>query len=76
MRSSRVQAPLWVAVKVERGYISEARVFESLNAAEQTARKWRSLLNPDYDEAGVVKGRLSSGLRGLLRAPRVRAKRG
>lgn len=49
---------LWVAVKVERGFIAEAQVFESEQAAEQTGRKWRARLNPDYDEAAVLKRRL------------------
>lgn len=49
---------LWVAVKVERGFISEAKVFESEQAAGQTERKWRARLNPDYDEAAVLMSRL------------------
>lgn len=49
---------LWVAVKVERGFISEAKVFESEQAARQAERKWRARLNPDYDEAAVLKSRL------------------
>lgn len=47
----------WVAVKVERGFIREAVVFESLDKAKRTERKWRARLNPDYDEAAVVKSR-------------------
>ncbi|HEU0037698.1 MAG TPA: hypothetical protein VFR76_00330, partial [Verrucomicrobiae bacterium] len=50
---------VWVAVKVERGFVSEAKVFESLNAATRTERKWRARLNPDYDEAAVVSSRLT-----------------
>ena len=46
---------LWVAVKVERGFICAAKVFESEQAAQQTEQKWRARLNPDYDEAAVVK---------------------
>ena len=46
---------VWVAVKVERGFISEARVFESLAAANRIEQHWRASLNPDYDEAAVVK---------------------
>src|SRR6266498_782371 len=50
---------VWVAVKVERGFISDAKVFESLSAAMRTERKWRARLNPDYDEAAVVSRRLT-----------------
>ena len=55
--------PIWVAVKVERGYVSEARLFESLDAAQRTEKRWRARLNPDYDEAAIVKGRLTPGLK-------------
>lgn len=47
-----------MAVKVKRGFISEAKVYESRNAAERTERRWRVRLNPDYDEAVVVRSRL------------------
>lgn len=46
----------WVAVRVERGYVSEAKVFESVNAAKQTERRWRNRFNPDYDETAVISG--------------------
>jgi hypothetical protein len=48
-------AGLWVAVKVERGFISVAKVFESEKAASQTVSSWRKRLNLDYDEAEVVR---------------------
>ena len=51
---------LWVAVKVERGFICAAKVFESLEKAEQVERKWRARFNPDYDEVAVVKTRLAA----------------
>jgi len=46
---------LWVAVKVERGFICKAKVFSSLNSAQKAERRWRSRLNPDYDETAVLK---------------------
>lgn len=46
---------LWVAVKVERGFICKAKVFESANLAKRAERRWRSRLNPDYDETAVLK---------------------
>lgn len=48
---------LWVAVKVERGFVGEARVFESIAAARRIAKTWRAKCNPDYDEIAVVRGR-------------------
>lgn len=50
---------VWVAVKVERGFISEARVFKSLDTANHTAQEWRASLNPDYDDAAVLESRLN-----------------
>jgi transposase len=55
MKQKRNRKKLWVAVKVERGFISQAKVYESFDAAQRTVRKWRSRLNPDYDEADVLK---------------------
>jgi hypothetical protein len=54
---------LWVAVKVERGFVGEARIFESFDAAKRTERKWRANLNPDYDEAAVVEGHIARSRR-------------
>ncbi len=66
MKTRKAQVPLWVAVKVERGYISQASLFGSLAQAQKTVRRWQARLNPDYDEAAVIKGRISAG---LLRTP-------
>jgi hypothetical protein len=48
---------VWVAVKVKRGYVCAARIFQSLRTAEQTKKRWLRRLNPDYDEAAVIKSR-------------------
>jgi hypothetical protein len=66
MKKRKKEAQLWVAVKVQRGFVCEARLFESLGLAQQTERRWRSRLNPDYDEAAVVKARLSPCLQEKL----------
>lgn len=47
---------LWVAVKVERGYVAEARIYKTPTAAEKIVKRWKIRLNPDYDEAAVVMG--------------------
>ncbi len=45
----------WVAVKVERGFIDEARGFTRRIDAEKQVRAWRIHdFNPDYDEADVL----------------------
>lgn len=49
------QDHLWVAVKVERGFITKAKVYKSLDAANKIVKRWQVRLNPDYDEAAVVK---------------------
>ena len=44
----------WVAVKVERGFIVEARGFKIKSEALKQKRKWRKTMNPDYDETEVL----------------------
>jgi hypothetical protein len=55
MRKKSSRKQIWVAVKVERGFICDARVYESARSAKQTERRWRSRINPDYDETAVIK---------------------
>jgi hypothetical protein len=45
---------LWVAVRVERGFITQAEVYESKIAAKRKERVWRKKFNPDYDETAVI----------------------
>lgn len=52
-KSNRKQ--IWVAVKVERGFISDARAYESFDSAKRAERRWQSSSNPDYDETAVIK---------------------
>ena len=49
---------LWVAVRVERGFITEAIIFESVRVAKQQEGKWRDRMNPDYDETAVIRAPL------------------
>ena len=51
---SQVEKPIWVAVKVERGFIVEVRGFLKESDAEKLKRKLRRTMNPDYDEAEVL----------------------
>lgn len=50
----RADKPIWVAVKVERGFPTEAIGFHRRSAAEKQERQWRKILNPDYDETEVL----------------------
>jgi hypothetical protein len=59
MKKRRSRNSTWVAVKVVRGYVAEARIFKSLTRAERTRRGWQSRLNPDYDESAVVRAAIS-----------------
>lgn len=54
---------VWVAVKVVRGYISDAKLFTSSASAYKTVRRWRKTLNPDYDEADVVESVLPQSMK-------------
>lgn len=55
MIHNRKLKQIWVAIKVERGFISDAKVYESFNSAKRTELRWRSRCNPDYDETAVIK---------------------
>jgi hypothetical protein len=44
----------WVAVKVERGFIVEARGFRKKSDAIKQKNKWRKTINRDYDETEVL----------------------
>jgi hypothetical protein len=56
---NKAEKVLWIAVKVQRGYISEAKVYRTCGAARRAERRWRTRINPDYDEVGVVQSRLN-----------------
>jgi hypothetical protein len=58
MKNKSNHKQVWVAIKVERGYISDARAYETFKSAKQTERRWRSRINPDYDETAVLKSKL------------------
>ena len=45
---------VWLAIRSQRGFITDAAVFESEHAAQVRERRWRSSANPDYDESVVL----------------------
>ena len=59
MKHKNYRKQIWVAVKVERGYICDAKAYESFKSAKRTEQRWRSRINPDYDETAVIESQLS-----------------
>jgi hypothetical protein len=41
---------VWVAVRVQRGFITDVRAYRDPASARRTERGWRRRMNPDYDE--------------------------
>jgi len=44
---------IWVAVRVQRGFVSDIHAFGDERAARQREASWRRRMNPDYDETAV-----------------------
>ena len=44
---------IWVAVKVERGFISTVKAYKSKSLALNKEKSWRNKINPDYDETAI-----------------------
>jgi hypothetical protein len=49
---------IWVAVRVQRGFISDIRAYVNERRARQQESSWRQQANPDYDETAVSNIRL------------------
>jgi hypothetical protein len=52
MRNVKYQK-IWVAVRVERGFITEIRAYHNEQSARHREYLWRREMNPDYDETAV-----------------------
>jgi hypothetical protein len=46
---------VWIAIRSQRGFITDAAVFESEHAAQVRERRWRNSANRDYDESVVLR---------------------
>jgi hypothetical protein len=44
---------IWVAVRVQRGFVSDICAFDDEKAACRRESSWRRCMNPDYDETAV-----------------------
>jgi hypothetical protein len=49
---------IWVAVRVQRGFVSDIRAYVNERSARQRESSWRRQMNPDYDETSVSNVRL------------------
>jgi hypothetical protein len=52
---------IWVAVRVQRGFVSDIRAYRDEASARSRERSWRRQMNPDYDETGVSAVRINKG---------------
>ncbi len=48
------EKPIWVAVRVERGFPVQVKGFTSEPMAHAQERRWRKAMNPDYDETATL----------------------
>ena len=55
---NRQTKDIWVAVHVERGFVSEIRAYPEKEAAKRQERAWRQKMNRDYDETALAGVRL------------------
>jgi len=70
-----VHKTMWVAVRVQRGFVSEVRAYADERSARRRERWWRQEMNPDYDETAVSPVRLSSPRRRVRQRTAMRKRR-
>ena len=46
---------IWIAIRSQRGFITDAATFESEHAAQVRERRWRAGANRDYDDSVVLR---------------------
>jgi len=51
--SNTMNQRIWVAVRVQRGFVTDIRAYRDEESARRCERSWRRRMNPDYDETGV-----------------------
>jgi hypothetical protein len=51
--SNEIDQKMWVAVRIQRGFVTDVRAYRDRAAARRTERSWRQRMNPDYDETGL-----------------------
>jgi len=61
--SETMNQRVWVAVRVQRGFISDIRAYCEEAPARRRERSWRREMNRDYDETAVSAVRVNTGPR-------------
>lgn len=51
---------IWVAVRVERGFVADVCAFTDEKIARRRESLWRQKSNPDYDESDVLQVRVDA----------------
>jgi hypothetical protein len=65
---------IWVAVRVQRGFVTEICAFDDEKAARRRESSWRRCMNPDYDETEVSHVHVKTSTpRGTSKNPKKRA---
>ena len=49
---------MWIAVRVQRGFVTDVRAYENEQSARRKERAWKHQMNRDYDETSVSKVRV------------------
>lgn len=49
---------VWIAVRSQRGLITDAEIHLTRKAATERERQWNQSLNRDYDETAVIAAEL------------------
>jgi hypothetical protein len=58
---------VWIAVRVQRGFVTSALAFTGKQAALACENRWRAVANPDYDESAVFRSLVRIGSAPALR---------
>jgi hypothetical protein len=46
---------VWIAIRSQGGFITDAAVFETEHAAHVRERRWRGMASRDYEESVVLR---------------------
>jgi hypothetical protein len=49
---------LWIAVRIQRGFVTQVKAYIDEGPARRQEKRWRRIMNPDYDETAVSRVRI------------------
>jgi len=58
--SNSMNQRIWVAVRVQRGFVTAVRAYGSKHIARRQEQSWRRHMNPDYDETAILRVHVKS----------------